>query len=480
MADETMTVEERSARQSEIRARLAEIDQEYSGAELSDEARAEFDSLSEEYDKHERAISAQEARRARLASIEPDSEQGARSTQRGADSGPAFSRKPENIYDLAEARSQARSIDELPSIYRDRAMRAVEQARFPGAEDRAAAQRQVERLLDTVDDEHGTLARQVLVTGSPTYSRAFGKVLTSQSTSGLNAEELRALSLGTDGSGGYAVPFQLDPSVILTSDGVSNPLREISRVEQITGKEWQGVSSAGVTVSRSAEGTEVADNSPSFTQPTVKTTRVTGFVPFSVELESSWSQMQSEITMILADAKASEEADTFINGDGTGNDPTGLLNGTSNDVATVAANAFSDDDLYALEEGLPERWLANAQFLAHRSFYNAVRQLGSDSDGGNLWVRLQAGQPPELIGYPARRQSELPSFDAKADQVLAVFGDFRQFLIVDRVGMRVELVPHLLGSNGRPTGQRGILAIWDNACKVLVDGAFRRLKAHTT
>jgi HK97 family phage major capsid protein len=58
---------------------------------------------------------------------------------------------------------------------------------------------------------------------------------------------------------------------------------------------------------------------------------------------------------------------------------------------------------------------------------------------------------------------------------ILVLGDFRQFLIVDRVGMDVELVPHLFGTNRRPTGQRGIFAMWRNNSTVLVPGAFRKL-----
>ena len=57
-------------------------------------------------------------------------------------------------------------------------------------------------------------------------------------------------------------------------------------------------------------------------------------------------------------------------------------------------------------------------------------------------------------------------------------GDFKQFLIVDRVGLGIELVPHLFGGSNRfPTGQRGILAMWFNNSKVLVDNAFRLLVA---
>jgi HK97 family phage major capsid protein len=56
-------------------------------------------------------------------------------------------------------------------------------------------------------------------------------------------------------------------------------------------------------------------------------------------------------------------------------------------------------------------------------------------------------------------------------------GDFRYFVIVDRIGMDIEVVNHLMGSNQRPTGQRGIYAMWRNTSKVLDANAFRVLVA---
>ena len=41
--------------------------------------------------------------------------------------------------------------------------------------------------------------------------------------------------------------------------------------------------------------------------------------------------------------------------------------------------------------------------------------------------------------------------------------------------MMVDVVPHLFGANRRPTGQRGLYAMWRNNSKVLVDNAFRVL-----
>jgi predicted phage gp36 major capsid-like protein len=38
----------------------------------------------------------------------------------------------------------------------------------------------------------------------------------------------------------------------------------------------------------------------------------------------------------------------------------------------------------------------------------------------------------------------------------------------------------VMGPNGRPTGQRGIYAIWRNNAKLLVPNAFRALVVNTT
>lgn len=475
--EETMTVEEREARQSEITARLTELDNEYNGAELPEEARAEWRALNEEHDANERAISDAMDRRARLQALADNPAATERVDNRrtgyGAPvrSGPV--RRPDNIYDLAQIRQEARSLDDLPQLYRDNAMRAIEQARFPGAEDRSVAQSQAERVLSTVADKNGELARRFLVTGSPVYERAFGKYCMALSTNGLTTEEQRALAVGAGTTGGFAVPFQLDPTIILTNNGSVNPLRQMARVEQITGKEWDGVTSAGVTVSRAAEAEEADDNSPELAQPTVKAERVQGFIPFSREIDQDWGSLQAQMTRLLAEAKDDEEADSFVNGSGVAPAANGLI-ATLSSSSNVTANTFTVGSIYALEDALPDRFLDNAQFLAHRSIYNLARQFDT-AGGANLWVRLGEGLPPELIGYPARRTSAMPDGTLSIGDRYLLLGDFRNFLIVDRVGMTVDVIPHLFGSNRRPTGQRGLYAFWRNNSKVLVDNAFRVL-----
>lgn len=501
----TMTVEERVARQSEIRARLAELDTEYSGAELPQEARAEWNGLQQEMVVHERSIADANSRADYLRYINDTNPAGA--TERvdnsragfGQDdqgfqgrmgaSGPAF-HASRDIFDLAAIRNRARHIDEVPVLYREYAMRAVEQARYPGATGRNGApskedaQTRIATLLDTIDDEHGTLARRILVTGSPLYDRAFGKMLGRQSIAGLTAEESRALSLGTDSAGGYAVPFQLDPTVILTSNGVMNPLRQISRVETITGKEWDGVSSAGVTVSRGTEGQEVGTGDPALVQPSVRTQRVQGFVPFSIELDVSWNALRSQMTALLQDAKDVEEATAFATGNGTAPNPSGVVAtlGTASYVQTAGSGVLAAADIYLLENAMAPRFIANSSVVASKTTFNRFRTLfqAQASAAGDPFTRPSGTMGPQFNGYPKYELSTM-STSIGTGSLIMLQGDFSRFLIVDRVGMGIELIPHLFGATNRyPTGQRGVLALWFNSSKILADNAFRLLQIKST
>jgi HK97 family phage major capsid protein len=476
MPTHVSTLEEREERIAEIDARIAEIDEEYDNSLMPDQVRQEWNDLNAERDEHAATVAEVRRRKERLQALAGSPG----STQRADNGVPSFvKQRTDDIFDVSAARFAAASEDDFRDRLHDNAKRVIERGRYPGQR-KAAAQERATELLETLDDEQGTLARRIMQTGSPVYQRAFGKAVAALSTQGLSNEEQRALSVQSDPAGGYAVPFDLDPSVILSSDGSSNPLRQISRVEMTVGKEWQGLTSEGIEVSRTPEVEEAEDDSPAFVQPVVRPSAVHAFVPFSMDLDMDWRQLQTQLTRLIQDGKDNEEADSFVNGDGSlisggGHTPDGIAAGLAAASEVPGGASFTSQDLYDMEagdNGLGERFLARAAWLANRSIYNLVRQF--DTQGGaDLWVRLGEGQPPELIGYPAYRASAMPN---TATGRYLILGDFQQYLIVDRVGMSVELVPHLFGATRRfPTGQRGIYARWRNSTKILVDNAFRVL-----
>lgn len=189
--------------------------------------------------------------------------------------------------------------------------------------------------------------------------------------------------------------------------------------------------------------------------------------------------MRGELSMMFDEAKATEEATAFITGSGVGVNPEGVVTGVAavggSIVRTDVATVLDVQDTFRAVDALPPRHVPNASWLANKKVYNILRQV--DTTGGSeLWARLAEGRPSRLIDYPVYEASTMtgtPAIDAN----LALLGDFKKFLIVDRVGMSVELIPHLFGGTSNfPTGQRGLYAIWRNSSKVLDANAFRLIK----
>ncbi len=479
MPDElTMTVTEREQRQAEIRTRLAEMDAEYNGAELPEERQTEWNDISAEYDVHTAAIAAANARAARLAVLA-----GNGSTEDGTPfhaPNVIVQRRAENIYDITSLRRDARNIDDLARAMRDNALRAVEINHYDSVDDEDGARTKIERLLRRADTKDAELARRILQTGSEVYDRAFGKMCFAGKTDGLTNEERAALAVGVTTTGGFAVPFSLDPTVIMTDAGVVNPLRQIARVVTIVNKTWQGITSAGITVARGAEAAEASDNSPTLAQPEVTPTRVQGFVPFSFEVDQDWTQMRGELGMMFQEAKDVEESAAFVLGTGVSPQPEGVITGITagSQIETAAVTSFTLPDMYSLVDALPPRHTPNASWLANKAIYNKIRQFDT-TGGANLWARLADGRPSRLVDYPVYEASAMATALTAGIKIL-LLGDFSKFLIVDRIGMAVELIPHLFGTaNNFPTGQRGLYAVWRNNSKVLDPLAFRLLKVKT-
>lgn len=503
------TLEELKARAAELRTQLVSIDEEARGVALDEEKQAEWDKAEAELRTVEEQAKAIVARQERIKSLAQNEPERTEATKPGA---PAVHTK-KDIFDLDAVRMDATSPEDYAERLKDNARHFVDQAKFSRVIARDKAQERVSELIDEFDDDHGTLAKRILATGNPAYERAFSKALRAGNPQVLSGEEARVMQLGVDEAGGFAVPVQLDPTVILTNDGHIGDLRRLARVETIVGKEWQGITSDGIGVSRDGsprdvnygnptpddahpgeigrqpELAEAADGSPLLGQPKIAVTRVQGFVPFSIEIDQDWGGLRSEITRMLADAKAREENESFVLGDGNNLQPLGVVGGlqAAQKIAATpnggAEGTFSVSDLYGLTTAVAPRWRGNAAWLASAGVYNKIRQLGGAQDHA-FWTYMSGGIPNQLLGYPVYENSFMHSgsvnTSATATHVIAVFGDFKQFLIVDRVGMSVELVPHVFGPNRKPTGQRGIYAIWRNNAKLLIPNAFRALTVSTT
>ncbi len=111
--------------------------------------------------------------------------------------------------------------------------------------------------------------------------------------------------------------------------------------------------------------------------------------------------------------------------------------------------------------------------MMNLSIINGYRQLAQAS-GLNYSIVNDSGPRPTALGWPIYENSNMDgTLSAAAADYLVLSGDFKQFAIVDRVGTSIEVIQNLVGTNHRPTGQRGFLMHYRSGSDVLVQDAFR-------
>lgn len=470
-------IEAHIAYQASLEARRTELDKEFAGVRMSDEARTEWALIEELKGDVELTLAELNMRAEKIEAAAADP----RKVERPAAPNIARNRQtPDNVHDLAAYRNYANDVEDLPRLYKEGAKRYLD-----GIDtDKAHA---LDAMLAKVEDP-GTLSRRYLVFGSQSYDKAFERYVRSGGREDAGVKAALGSYSNSGADGGYALPVTLDPSLIPTQNVEISQLRQIARVVSITGKEWNGVTSGGITVSRVGEATAVTATSPTLAQPRVVPSAVKAEIRFSVEVDGDWSQLSAEMGREIAEAKANEEATTFTTA--TGDGITGAQGieriADSKIIWTQASGSFGVEDVYACETDtstgasgnpLPERWRNNASFLGNKSIYNKIRQFSVGTVGeGSIWVRgIASGMPNELIGYPAYENSVMDAAVANGNDIL-IFGDFSKFIIVDRVGMSLEVNPHVVDGDGKSTFQRALMAFWRNGSKVLVDDAFRKLR----
>jgi HK97 family phage major capsid protein len=351
----------------------------------------------------------------------------------------------------------------------------------------------VERLTRSGSgQEKSWTAKVVEATGSDAYLSAFSKLVSDPQRGHLlwdKAEheafqrveqlrsETRAMST-TDSAGGFLSPLVIDPSVLISSAGSINPLRAISRVVQTVSDAWQGITSAGVTAEWLAEASEAADASPTLAQPSIPVYKQSAFVPFSYEIGQDAMNFTQEIGKLLMDGLDQLSATAFTTGSGSGQ-PTGIITalaGTGSQVNTATGDTLVAADVYNLQNQLPPRFSANAQWCATLSIWNTIRQFVNGA-GGFVFPELR-DNPPRLLNRPANELSNMDGvIDAAQLNHILLYGDFSNFVVVDRYPSTLELIPNLFGANRRPTGQRGMFLWAQVGSDSVVDNAFRLLTA---
>jgi len=272
---------------------------------------------------------------------------------------------------------------------------------------------------------------------------------------GLGELQAKALNIGTEADGGYAVPEELDRSIIeLLKD--ASPMRQVCNqitvgspdYKRLVGLGGAGSGWVGETDPRPATGTPTLGQISAFMGEIYSNPQAT-----QTSLDDIFFNAEEWLNSEVAREFSEKEGNAFLLGNGT-NKPKGLLAypllttaddvrafGSLQKIISGAAGAFTGDKLIDLIHSLKAGYRANGKFMMGNLTVAYVRKL-KDSEGNYLWrPGLEAGQPSSLLGYGITENEDMPDIAADANAI--AFGDFkRAYTIVDRIGTRVLRDPY--------------------------------------
>ena len=193
-----------------------------------------------------------------------------------------------------------------------------------------------------------------------------------------------------------------------------------------------------------------AETNQTWGQQSIPVHTAMGSTPMSRNLlEDAASDVVGSLTREFSESAAIDEDQMFLTGDGQGR-PEGILNGTAAsgapfdaDVTTVNAgnaSALTGDGVVAVPHGLAKQYRQGSVFVMTKATHQEVRQL-KDSVGRYLWASNESnlGTNPfgaPLLGFEVDESEAMPEIAANTYPI--IFGNFRGYRIVDRVGMSIE------------------------------------------
>lgn len=314
------------------------------------------------------------------------------------------------------------------------------------------------------------------------HKTAFEQFVRKGKEEGLADLERKAMQVGSDPDGGFAVPEELDRNIIsMLRDEVV--MRQECNVVTVGSPSFKRLVNQGG--SNSGWVGEVDK------RPETKTPKLASIEPVWGEiygnpaatqtmLDDAFFDVEQFITGDLTIEFAEQEEAAFTNGDGI-KKPKGLLAYGSDDKADKEREwgklqhlllkkptEVTADEIMKLIYTMRKVYRSGAKFMMNNNTLFQVRTL-KDAQGNYLWQPgLQLGQPSALLGYGIAENEQFS--DVVAESTPIAFGNFKRcYTILDRMGVRMLRDPY----TNKPfvhfytTKRVGSMMVDSNAVKVL-------------
>jgi HK97 family phage major capsid protein len=306
--------------------------------------------------------------------------------------------------------------------------------------------------------------------------------------------EMKALYAGDATTGGFFAATDF-VNELLEYRLLISKMRSICRIQTTSGEKVQmpALANDATAFWQSEQSSFNASQDPTISMVNIPVHELRGLLKVSQQnLEDSMFNLEDLIKERLMLQFAKTEGAAFINGNANGK-PRGLLNyptqatttfsggsAGKNNPTTVIAYVLSGaatgkinaDDVLNVKMDLKADYDPMSTYIFTRGTLNTIR-LFKDSQNRPLWQPFAGANLPSLIyDAPYVEMPDMPEI-ASAAFPIAV-GDFKQYMIVDRINMAFQQLNELYIASGLI----GFIARMRLGGDVLVPEAFRLLKVN--
>ena len=286
-----------------------------------------------------------------------------------------------------------------------------------------------------------------------------------------DSRQLQAMEEGTDAEGGFFVPEDYRDIVIHDPGTPSGVFRPNCTVIQTGMKDGYLPTFGSVAWATIEEEAAYGDNTPVVGQVSFSIDKSGGKVNISRELlADAMTDIPALIQQVFNEAKGRWEDQQIIEGDGN-NEPQGLRSTSITASESAASATIALADIGTWYGALPAQFRQNAKWSMKSQTAIHIYNLDNTKDSFSL------SQAPDEMLYG----KELLLFDGTgwddtgSNKVVGVIGDFRNYFLIDRVGMSLRRNDYLLDN----TDQVVFYARTRGDGRIGLANAFRRLSVKT-
>ena len=254
-------------------------------------------------------------------------------------------------------------------------------------------------------------------------------------------DEIKAMQEDTDAEGGFFVPEQFLANTIHDPGVPGSQLRPICNVIRVASKDGYIPTMGSATWAAIAEEAAPTESTPTVGQVTFSIEKSGGLIKVSRELlDDSAINLPALLSQIFQEAAGQFEDTGII----SGNDTTqyaGIMSDGDVGFYTMAnATSVVGADLIGTYYDLNAQHRANASWVMKSSIAALINSIAITAAGVHSIPSLTAAPADFILGKPNVLTDVTSGLGGNitSTEKIAIFGDFKQYYIFDRVGFTIR------------------------------------------